>query len=160
RPGGEAGGNAKQQVASDVKRKGGMATILLVDDEPSARLTLALLLKRRGHRVQEADGVTAAKAALEAGVFDVVITDLLMPDAWGLDVLEGARARSPDAKVILLPAPPGGESGGEAMRPGAFDYFEKGQEPDGLFQRIDQGLEEQESRRRQPARLEPLPRLP
>src|SRR5499426_1267896 len=130
-----------------------MATILLVDDEASARLTLGLLLKRRGHVVEEADGVLAATKALIGAPFDVVITDLWMPDGQGLEVLRAARARNPDANVILLPAHPGWESAKEAMRLGAFDYFEKGQEPDGLFRRIDKALEGQASRR-------PLPAVP
>jgi class 3 adenylate cyclase len=138
-----------------------MATILLVDDEPSARLTLGLLLKRRGHLVQEADGVQAATNALTGAAFDVVITDLLMPDGEGLEVLRAARTRCPDANVILLTAHPGWESAKEAMRLGAFDYFEKGQEPDGLFRRIDKALEEQASRRHAlPLRLESVPALP
>jgi class 3 adenylate cyclase len=127
-----------------------MANILLVDDEPSARVTLGLLLKRRGHAVQEAEGVVAARKALADAAFDVVITDLKMPDGQGLDVLQTARARYPDANVILLTAHPGWESAREAMRLGAFDYFEKGQEPDGLFRRIDKALEERASRRRPP----------
>ena len=141
----------------------GMAHILVVDDEASARLTLGLLLKRRGHLVQEADGVAAAALALDGAPFDVIITDLRMPDGEGLDVLQTARARCPDANVILLTAHPGWESAKEAMRLGAFDYFEKGQEPDGLFQRIDKALEEQASRRRAlPERLDlvPLPPRP
>src|SRR5215813_10132392 len=129
----------------------GMASILLVDDEPSARITLALLLKRRGHEVREADGVRSATASLERQPFDIVITDLWMPDGQGLEVLDSARARCPDANVILLTAHPGWESAKEAMRLGAFDYFEKGQEPEELFRRIDKALEEQASRRHLPA---------
>jgi class 3 adenylate cyclase len=108
------------------------------------------LLKRRGHAVHQAEGVGAATAALGETAFDVVITDLWMPDGHGLDVLQVARTRCPDANVILLTAHPGWESAKEAMRLGAFDYFEKGQEPDGLFRRIDNALEEQASRRRAP----------
>jgi len=140
-----------------------MAHILVVDDEASARLTLGLLLRRRGHLVQEADGVAAAARALDGAAFDVIITDLRMPDGEGLEVLQTARARCPDANVILLTAHPGWESAKEAMRLGAFDYFEKGQEPDGLFQRIDKALEEQALRRRAlPERLDsaPLPPRP
>jgi class 3 adenylate cyclase len=125
-----------------------MAAILIVDDEPSARLTLGLLLRHRGHLVREADSVTAATSALGADAFDVVITDLRMPDGLGLDVLQAAKARCPEADVILLTAHPGWESAKEAMRLGAFDYFEKGQEPDGLFRRIDRALDEQALRRR------------
>jgi len=125
-----------------------MAAILLVDDEPSARTTLGLLLRRRGHLVREAEGVGAAIAALRADAFDVVVTDLRMPDGLGLDVLNAARMQCPDANVILLTAYPGWETATKAMRLGAFDYFEKGQEPEGLFRRIDKALEEQAFRRR------------
>ena len=125
-----------------------MADILVVDDESSARSTLALLLRHRGHRVREADGVTAAVRELRADAFDVIVTDLRMPDGVGLDVLHTAKLHCPDANVILLTAYPAWESAKEAMRLGAFDYFEKGQEPEGLFRRIDSALEEQASRRR------------
>ena len=78
----------------------------------------------------------------------MIVTDLRMPDGVGLDVLHTAKVLCPDANVILLTAYPAWESAKEAMRLGAFDYFEKGQEPDGLFRRIDRALEEQASRRR------------
>ena len=124
-----------------------MAAILVVDDQSSARTTLALLLRHRGHLVREADSVTAAVRELHAEAFDVIVTDLRMPDGVGLDVLHTAKVHCPDANVILLTAYPAWESAKEAMRLGAFDYFEKGQEPDGLFRRIDRALEEQASRR-------------
>ena len=125
-----------------------MASILVVDDESSARTTLALLLRHRGHLVREADGVTAAVRELRTTSFDVIVTDLRMPDGIGLEVLHTAKAHCPDASVILLTAYPAWESAREAMRLGAFDYSEKGQEPEGLFRRIDGALEEQAARRR------------
>jgi two-component system response regulator HydG len=114
-----------------------MATILIVDDEPSARTTLGLLLKKRSHRVTEVEGVTAALKALTDDAFDVIVTDLRMPDGDGLDVLRAARAHCPDADVILLTAYAGWESAKEAIQLGACDYFEKGREPDVLLHRID-----------------------
>src|SRR3990172_268549 len=70
-----------------------------------------------------------------------------MPDGDGLEVLRAARSSSPEAEVILLTAFAGWESAKEAMRLGAFDYFEKGKEPDELFHRIDQALEKKALRR-------------
>jgi class 3 adenylate cyclase len=125
-----------------------MAAILVVDDEPSARTTLALLLRYRGHLVREADGVVAAVRELRAEAFDVIVTDLRMPDGVGLDVLQAAKVYSPDANVIVLTAYPAWESAKEAMRLGAIDYFEKGEEPEGLFRMIDSALEERASRER------------
>jgi len=124
-----------------------MATILLVDDEPSARGTMALLLKRRGHRVIEAGDVRAATKALADSAFEVVVTDLRMPDGDGLDVLRAAKAHCPEADVILLTAYAGWESAKEAIRLGAFDYFEKGREPDELLHRIERAVEDKALRR-------------
>jgi DNA-binding NtrC family response regulator len=117
-----------------------MAHLLVVDDEPSARSTLALLLRKRGHRVLEADGVTSATKRLADEVFDLVVTDLRMPDGDGLDVLRAVKAHSPATEVILLTAYAEWKSAKEAIRLGALDYFEKGQEPDELNHRIDKAL--------------------
>jgi two-component system, NtrC family, response regulator PilR len=124
-----------------------MAALLIVDDEPSARETLALLLRRRGHHVLEAGGVAAAMKRLSEDVFDVVITDLRMPDGDGLDVLRAVKTHTPDSEVILLTAFAGWESAKEAIRLGALDYFEKGNEPDELYHRLDKALAERVLRR-------------
>jgi class 3 adenylate cyclase len=120
-----------------------MAWILVVDDEPSARVTLALLLAKRGHSVHEAAGVTAAVASLMERPFDIVVTDLRMPDGAGLEVLRAVKAHRPEAEVIVLTAYADWETAKEAMQLGALDYFEKGSEPDGLFRQIDRALEDQ-----------------
>src|SRR5262249_32988877 len=117
-----------------------MAHLLVVDDEPSARGTLALLLRKRGHRVTEAEGVASATKRLAEEVFDLVVTDLRMPDGDGLDVLQAARAQADAPEVILLTAYVEWTSAKEAIRLGALDYFEKGQEPEELYHRIDKAL--------------------
>src|SRR5262245_51715594 len=124
-----------------------MASILLVDDEESPRATLALLLKQAGHDVVQAEGVVAAAEALAAAAFALVITALRMPEGYGLEVIRRTRRTRPDAEVIVLTAYGEWESAKEAMRLGAFDYFEKGREPDELFHRIDQALEKKALRR-------------
>jgi two-component system response regulator HydG len=124
-----------------------MAHLLVVDDETSARTTLALLLRKRGHRVLEASGVAAAARTLGEEVFDLVVTDLRMPDGDGLDVLRAAKSQAPATEVILLTAYAEWKSAKEAIRLGALDYFEKGQEPDELYRRIDKALAGRELRR-------------
>jgi two-component system response regulator HydG len=126
-----------------------MAAILVVDDELSARSTLALLLKKRGHRVTQAEGLTAAVRALNDGTFELVVTDLRMPDGSGIDILRAVKTHCSEADVILLTAYAGWESAKEAMQLGALDYFEKGREPDELFHRIDRALSDQALRREQ-----------
>src|SRR5262245_62529228 len=107
-----------------------MAHLLVVDDEPSARTTLALLLRKRGHRVIEAEGATSAAARLTEEVFDLVVTDLRMPDGDGLDVLKAAKAHSHAPEVILLTAYAEWESAKEAIRQGGLEYFEMVEERD------------------------------
>ena len=124
-----------------------MARLLIVDDEPLARGTLALLLRKRGHHVLEADGLAATTKRLGEDVFDLVVTDLKMPDGDGLDVLRAVKAQAPGTEVILLTAYAGWRSAKEAMRLGALDYFEKGDDPDELYHRIDKALNERALRR-------------
>ena len=117
-----------------------MAHLLVVDDEHSARTTLSLLLRKRGHHVAEAPDVITATKRLGDEVFDLVVTDLRMPDGDGLDVLRAAKTHAPQTEVILLTAYAEWKSAKEAIRLGALDYFEKGQEPDELYHRIDKAL--------------------
>src|SRR5262245_6462273 len=108
---------------------------------------MALLLKRRGHRVHEAAEGAGAVKALTDTAFEIVVPDLRMPDGDGLDVLRAAKAHCPEADVILLTAYAGWESAKEAIQLGAFDYFEKGREPDELLHRIDRAVEDKALRR-------------
>jgi DNA-binding NtrC family response regulator len=117
-----------------------MPRLLIVDDEGPARTMLALLLRKRGHHVTEADSVTEATKQLAQEIFDLVVTDLRMPDGDGLDVLRAARTQADAPDVILLTAYAEWKSARDAMRLGALDYFEKGQEPDDLYHRIDKAL--------------------
>src|SRR5262249_34448209 len=94
-----------------------------------------------------AHGVGAAVKALADAVFEVIVTDLRMPDGDGLDVLRAAKAHCPDADVILLTAYAGWESAKEAIQLGAFDYFENGREPDELLHRIDRAVADKALRR-------------
>jgi DNA-binding NtrC family response regulator len=124
-----------------------VAHLLIVDDESPGRSTLALLLRKRGHHVVEADGLAATMRRLGDEVFDLVVTDLKMPDGDGLDVLRAVKAQAPGTELILLTAYAGWRSAKEAMRLGALDYFEKGDDPDELYHRIDKALAERALRR-------------
>jgi CheY-like chemotaxis protein len=93
-----------------------MARLLVVDDETAARGTLALLLRKRGHHVAEADGVVAATKRFAEEVFDLVVTDLRMPDGDGLDVLRTAKAHAPEQRSSSSPPTP---SGSRPRRPSA-----------------------------------------
>ncbi len=117
-----------------------MASILVVDNEHSVRLTLAMLLKGQGHQVLEAaDGRTAIEKLREEPV-SLVITDLKMPEVSGLDVLREVKALRPETEVILLTGHGTIESAVEAMRLGAFDYVTKPFESSELLHRVQNAL--------------------
>src|SRR4029450_616201 len=98
---------------------------LVVDDEKSMRDLLAISLEKQHFEVTVADGGQAAIATLRREPFDVVITDLRMPTADGLQVLRAATQTSPEAGVILTPAAAPTATAVEAMKPGAYDYITK-----------------------------------
>jgi two-component system response regulator PilR (NtrC family) len=99
--------------------------ILIVDDERSMREFLAIYLRRAGHRVEAAADGAAARKALGAREFDVVITDLRMPDASGLDVLGDSKKLHPETQVIVVTAFATAETAIAAMKAGAYDYLTK-----------------------------------
>lgn len=76
--------------------------VLLVDDEESVREPLATVLELAGHQVETASGGAEALAMIEKQQFDVLITDLGMPDLNGWDVAMQAKQRRPDLPVLLL----------------------------------------------------------
>ena len=76
--------------------------VLVVDDEPMVRTVTTKLLRLRGHEVVDVDGGPAALAALGAGPFDVVVTDLSMPDMSGRELAAAIRQRHPGLPVLLL----------------------------------------------------------
>jgi two-component system response regulator PilR (NtrC family) len=102
------------------------ARILVCDDEASLREMLRILLRREGYRVDVVDGVHAARDQLgSADPYDAVITDLVMPDGTGMDVLDAVRTRSADTQILMVTAYATTEQAVEAMRRGAYDYVQK-----------------------------------
>jgi two-component system response regulator PilR (NtrC family) len=101
--------------------------VLVVDDEPGLRDMLAILLRREGFDVTLAPGFTTARdAALNAPEpYAVVLTDLLMPDGNGLDLVTLIRQRSARTEVIVMTAHGGVETAIEAMKRGAYDFVTK-----------------------------------
>jgi DNA-binding NtrC family response regulator len=98
--------------------------VLIVDDEPSVRESLRLILKDRA-ALTLADTGEAALSSLEQQAVDVVLLDVLMPGLDGLEVLERIRARSAGPQVIMLTATKTVKTAVRAMRLGAFDYVTK-----------------------------------
>ena len=102
-----------------------MARVLVVDDEQKIVTLLTSALRSRGHEVTGCGGGEEALAAVEAGHFDVVLTDLRMTPMDGLEVLRRVRAADPDTQVVLLTAHGNVDSAVAAMQEGAFHFLTK-----------------------------------
>ena len=135
--------------------------LLVVDDEPGLRQMLDILFRREGYEVVSAPGYRTAVEAIETSPrpFPVVLTDLMMPDGSGLDVLSAAKRRSPATEVILITAHSSVENAIAAMRSGAYDFVTKPFEPGELGALVAKALEKQaivDENRRLKARFEHL----
>jgi DNA-binding NtrC family response regulator len=99
--------------------------VLVVDDDSGVRVTLRGMLARRGFNVIEAADGAAAIARLNTGPVDVVITDLVMPQANGFEVLRRARECQPRTPVIMLTAEGSIRDCVAAIQAGAFNFLTK-----------------------------------
>jgi len=107
-----------------------VAKILVADDEVNLRRVLTAMLKRDGHVVVQAS--SGLEAIEHIGEVDVVITDLRMPGADGMEVLRTASKTHPHVPVIMITAYGSVGQAVEAIKAGAFDYIEKPFEQDAI----------------------------
>jgi two-component system response regulator MtrA len=114
--------------------------VLLVDDERTARLSLAEILRMEGYEVVVADGGTAAILFLKAQDFDVVLCDLKMPEVDGLEVLAACHQFRPATEFVLLTAYGTMDTAVEALRLGASDYLLKPALPEAILASVAKAL--------------------
>jgi len=117
------------------------ARILVVDDEQSMREFLQIFFQREGFDVLTASDVDTAVMAVEADDFDVVISDIQMPDRTGLDLLKEVKEVSPETVVIMITAYASTETAIRAMKEGAYDYVTKPFKVDELRLVLEKALE-------------------
>ena len=103
-----------------------MASILVCDDQRSICEMLDISLRKDGHRVETVNGGEAAKKKLSSANYELLITDIKMPQTDGIEVLRYARQSSPETSVILITAVEDYEAAVQAVKGGAFDYIHKG----------------------------------
>ena len=99
--------------------------ILVVDDEPSVTDALQLILTELGHHVDSAKNIGAATAFLKGSPYDLVFTDLRLPDGSGIDLLSLIKSDTPNTEVIVMTAHGSLDITIEAIKRGAFYYIEK-----------------------------------
>jgi two-component system, NtrC family, response regulator AtoC len=139
--------------------------ILVVDDEELMRRFLAEALTRKNYSVDLAKNGREALAFLKKNTYELLITDMKMPDLSGIEILRKAKESAPNMLVIVMTAYGTIENAVEAMRLGAFNYLLKPFTPDALETLIEKGgdhllllqeniyLREEVSSRRLPTKL-------
>ena len=104
-----------------------MGNILVVDDERSICQMLEISLTKEGHKGETVTNGEAAKKKLDSALFDVVVTEIKMPNTNGIEVLRYAHTVSPETAVVLITAVDDLDSAVQAVRAGgAFEYLRKG----------------------------------
>jgi two-component system response regulator PilR (NtrC family) len=111
-------------------------SILIVDDEEIIRDSLSFILKKEGFEVQEAQNGRVALDLVKKGSFDLIITDLEMPEMKGIELLEQVGRISAETMVVIITAYGSIDTAIEALRRGAVDYVLKPVEFDELLVRV------------------------
>jgi len=120
------------------------ATIIVVEDEPGTRITLCSILREdTGYKVIGLERGADALEMIRKSSFDVIITDIRLPDVSGLEVLELAKEKNPDVAVIMMTGYASVETAVDAVNQGAYAYFVKPVSPDELKTTIANALKQQ-----------------
>ncbi|MFO0934390.1 MAG: response regulator [Planctomycetota bacterium] len=119
--------------------------ILVVDDEPQIRDILAATLRRDGFQVTSRGAPKEALRDLESGAFELLVTDLKMPEMSGLELIKAAKRVAPDIGSVLITAFASTETAVSALRNGADDYLMKPFGIDDLRRVVERVLAERRS---------------
>src|SRR5262249_15516576 len=114
---------------------------LLIEDEPRLRTNLQLLLQSEGYQITTASNGVEGLQKVAAAPYDLVITDLMMPEMDGFQVMEYLKAHFPETVVVAITGYVSTESAIEALRRGAYDYLSKPFDFDMLQITIERALE-------------------
>src|SRR3954463_6976484 len=101
------------------------AQVLVVDDEPDLRTLYELALLREGYQVDAAGTLEDGWQQLQERRFDVVITDMRLPDGMGLELLQAMQAQQRPERCIVMTAYGSAANAGEALKAGGFDSLPK-----------------------------------
>ena len=118
--------------------------IMLIDNEEGLCRMMEAILKDQGYTVKSFTRPVQAVAEFSAGDYDLIISDIKMPEMDGLEVLQHIRNRDPEVPVIMITAYATVEMSIQALRRGAYDMLTKPFEPDELTYRVKNALQHQE----------------
>ena len=120
-----------------------VSNILVIDDKDSMRDMLKASLSAEGYDVETENCGDAGVARSKEKHYDVILTDLKMPDISGMDVLSRVKTHDPDSAVIVMTAYGTIETAVEAMKRGAFDFLQKPFDTSHLHMVVERALENQ-----------------
>lgn len=119
-----------------------MAKILLVDDDTTFCLMLKTWLVKRGFSVEDAFSAESALKKIQSDYFDVVLTDLRLPDKDGIFLLKNIKQKHTGTQVILMTGYADIHTAVESIKSGAFDYVSKPVIPEEILKKIQEALEQ------------------
>ena len=117
--------------------------VLIIDDERPVLMTLEALLKRHGYQVDTAPTAAQGLKLLKSKSPTLVLLDLRLPDANGLEMLDGIKNELPEVQVIILTAHDSLHNAIESIKRGAFHFISKPYAPEELLSLIEKALEKQ-----------------
>ncbi|XZF13638.1 sigma-54-dependent transcriptional regulator [Chitinophagaceae bacterium MMS25-I14] len=125
-----------------------MLSLLIIDDEEKHRRLLARLLAMEGYKVTEAGTAQQGLKILEQGTTDLIICDVKLPDAYGVDLVSDIKAKYAHIEIILLTAYGNIPDGVKAIKNGAFDYIVKGDDNDRIIPLLSRAAEKAQLQQR------------
>jgi two-component system NtrC family response regulator len=102
-----------------------VAHILFIDDDAGGRQMAVFNLRKAGHEVDEAEDGRQGLERFQAGGYDLVVTDVRMPEMGGVELTQRIRALAPDVPIVVITAFGNVETAVEAMQAGAYDFVQK-----------------------------------
>src|SRR6266852_1395609 len=117
--------------------------ILIIDDERPVLMTVEALLKRHGYHVDAAATASQGLKLLKSNLPSLVLLDLQLPDAHGLEMLDRIKTELPDVQVIILTAHDSLHNAIESIKRGAYHFISKPYAPEELLSLVEKALEKQ-----------------
>ncbi|MEN4759980.1 sigma-54 dependent transcriptional regulator [Chryseobacterium sp. C39-AII1] len=115
--------------------------ILIIDDEIKLLKLLGMILSQENFNVKEASTARSAMTMLEQYEFDVVLSDVRLPDAFGVDLIKSIKTKHPHLEIILMTAFGNITDAVQAMKNGAYDYLVKGDDNEKIIPLVYKALE-------------------
>src|SRR5262245_12879249 len=123
--------------------KTGNHRVLIIDDERPVLMTLEALLTRHGYRVDTASTASQGLKLLESKPATLVLLDLQLPDADGLETLDQIKTEVPQTQVIILTAHDSLHNAIESIKRGAYHFISKPYAAEELLSLVEKALEKQ-----------------